>query len=282
MAGAARPRRARRGAVAPSRREAAALVGDGGGRGRAAARLPLRRPEPRAHRGATVDDFPAEHRRRNGFARPDAPVEVVAIRARRRGPIAGHGRRARRPSTAPPSPVPRSWPSPTARPGSRTAGAPNRAPPARGSSVGRVDERARPGGAAGARLAPRRRRRRDGRGAAACRVQPQHQGARRLLGGGVHRRRASSSRRPSTSRCTSARCRRRSAPPSRSCGDTIRPGDAGRAERPVRRRHPPQRRHARRALLRRTGRSSAWVANRAHHADLGGTTPGFDAARRAR
>ncbi|TMM17475.1 MAG: hydantoinase/oxoprolinase family protein [Actinobacteria bacterium] len=28
------------------------------------------------------DDFPAEHRRRNGFSRPGAPVEVVALRAR--------------------------------------------------------------------------------------------------------------------------------------------------------------------------------------------------------
>ncbi|MEA2973785.1 MAG: N-methylhydantoinase [Actinomycetota bacterium] len=32
------------------------------------------------------DDFPAEHRRRNGYARPDAPVEVVAVRARARRP----------------------------------------------------------------------------------------------------------------------------------------------------------------------------------------------------
>ena len=30
----------------------------------------------------TPDDFPAEHRRRNGFSRPGAPVEVVALRAR--------------------------------------------------------------------------------------------------------------------------------------------------------------------------------------------------------
>ena len=28
------------------------------------------------------EDFPAEHERRNGFARPDAPIEVVALRAR--------------------------------------------------------------------------------------------------------------------------------------------------------------------------------------------------------
>jgi N-methylhydantoinase A/oxoprolinase/acetone carboxylase beta subunit len=33
---------------------------------------------------AAVEDFPAEHERRNGFARPDAPVEVVALRARAR------------------------------------------------------------------------------------------------------------------------------------------------------------------------------------------------------
>jgi N-methylhydantoinase A/oxoprolinase/acetone carboxylase beta subunit len=33
---------------------------------------------------ATMDDFHAEHRRRNGYARPDAPTEIVAIRARAR------------------------------------------------------------------------------------------------------------------------------------------------------------------------------------------------------
>ncbi len=34
----------------------------------------------------TVDDFADEHRRRNGYARPGAPVEVVALRARARRP----------------------------------------------------------------------------------------------------------------------------------------------------------------------------------------------------
>ena len=29
---------------------------------------------------STVDDFPAEHKRRNGYARPGAPIEVVALR----------------------------------------------------------------------------------------------------------------------------------------------------------------------------------------------------------
>ncbi|HVM09588.1 MAG TPA: hydantoinase/oxoprolinase family protein [Acidimicrobiales bacterium] len=33
-----------------------------------------------------VDDFPAEHRRRNGFDRPGAPIEVVALRATARVP----------------------------------------------------------------------------------------------------------------------------------------------------------------------------------------------------
>jgi 5-oxoprolinase (ATP-hydrolysing) len=35
---------------------------------------------------ATIEGFGAEHQRRNGFARPDAPVEVVALRASARLP----------------------------------------------------------------------------------------------------------------------------------------------------------------------------------------------------
>ena len=35
-----------------------------------------------------VEDFPDEHRRRNGYARPGAPIEVVALRARARRPAA--------------------------------------------------------------------------------------------------------------------------------------------------------------------------------------------------
>jgi N-methylhydantoinase A/oxoprolinase/acetone carboxylase beta subunit len=34
----------------------------------------------------SVEAFHAEHERRNGYARPDAPVEVVALRARARRP----------------------------------------------------------------------------------------------------------------------------------------------------------------------------------------------------
>jgi N-methylhydantoinase A/oxoprolinase/acetone carboxylase beta subunit len=39
---------------------------------------------------ATVDEFPAEHGRRNGYSRPGAPVEVVALRAAARAPAALH------------------------------------------------------------------------------------------------------------------------------------------------------------------------------------------------
>jgi N-methylhydantoinase A/oxoprolinase/acetone carboxylase beta subunit len=35
---------------------------------------------------ASVDDFPDEHRRRNGYVRPGADIEVVALRARARRP----------------------------------------------------------------------------------------------------------------------------------------------------------------------------------------------------
>ena len=37
---------------------------------------------------AGVADFPAEHERRNGFARPGTPIEVIALRARARRPAA--------------------------------------------------------------------------------------------------------------------------------------------------------------------------------------------------
>jgi N-methylhydantoinase A/oxoprolinase/acetone carboxylase beta subunit len=35
---------------------------------------------------ATLEDFPPEHARRNGYVRPGAPVEVVAVRASARAP----------------------------------------------------------------------------------------------------------------------------------------------------------------------------------------------------
>ena len=46
------------------------------------------------------------------------------------------------------------------------------------------------------------------------------------------------------------------------------------SQRPVRRRHPPQRHHPRRPVPSSTARLVGWVANRAHHADLGGAAPG--------
>ena len=74
---------------------------------------------------AEPDDFPAEHERRNGYARPGAPIEVVALRARARA-----RRAASIPPTFPPvargaSSAPRSWPSPTARSGCPTGGSPS-------------------------------------------------------------------------------------------------------------------------------------------------------------
>jgi len=54
----------------------------------------------------SIDEFPAEHRRRNGYVRPDSPIEVVALRARARRPAPlsyndlGPGP-ARRPATGP-------------------------------------------------------------------------------------------------------------------------------------------------------------------------------------
>ena len=149
----------------------------------------------------SVAAFHEAHRQRNGFARPDAPVEVVAIRATASlpsgvrpdrpagaaavaGARAGRHRRAGLHDLAP-----------------RRLDAPSPAPPAPSCCGGDREPRRR--GPAGADVPARRHRRRDGRGAATVGVEPQHQGAGRLLGGRVRRRRATCSPRPSTSRCTS-------------------------------------------------------------------------------
>jgi N-methylhydantoinase A/oxoprolinase/acetone carboxylase beta subunit len=65
--------------------EAAALVGD---RDVDVERLVDCRYAGQSHEltVAKVADFHDEHRRRNGFARPEAPIEVVALRARARRP----------------------------------------------------------------------------------------------------------------------------------------------------------------------------------------------------
>ena len=75
-------------------------AGADGGRGRGGLRLPLRRPEPRAHGGLRSAAFDAEHARRNGFTMADTAIEVVAIRASARWPspvdLSGPGRRTDR------------------------------------------------------------------------------------------------------------------------------------------------------------------------------------------
>ena len=80
------------------------------------------------------------------------------------------------------------------------------------------------------------------------------------------------SRRRRTSRCTSARRRCR-------CARCIDRADARRRrgrdrQRSLRRRHPPARRHAGGAGVRRRAARIGYVANRAHHADVGGSAPG--------
>ena len=209
----------------------------------------------------TVGDvaaFHEEHRRRNGYARPDAPG--------RGGGPARHGDPATRGRArgAAPARTPRRSPGARSRwhAGTDRGDGPGGDRRARlhgvgarrlaGATVarragGRVDA-ATP--LAGADLAADRRRRGDGRGAAPRRVQPQHQGAGRLLGRAVHgRRRAARAGRahpgaPRVDAGVGARRHRRL----RRRHPARRPGDA---ERPVRGRNPPQRRHARRPVPRR-------------------------------
>ena len=71
-------------ALAVLGKEAAALVGPGGG----AAAITVETAVDCRYRGQSheltvpsVGEFHDEHRRRNGYARPDEPVEVVALRA---------------------------------------------------------------------------------------------------------------------------------------------------------------------------------------------------------
>jgi N-methylhydantoinase A/oxoprolinase/acetone carboxylase beta subunit len=69
--------------------EAAARVGEGGDPGDVVVeRLVDCRYAGQSHEITVTspDVFPAEHERRNGFARPGAPIEVVALRARARRP----------------------------------------------------------------------------------------------------------------------------------------------------------------------------------------------------
>ena len=103
---------------------------------------------------------------------------------------------------------------------------------------------ARPDRAAGRHRRAARRLRGDGRRARAQRPLGEHQGAPRLLDRAVRRRTARWSCRPSTSPCTSARCRRRSP---RCCDEDHAAGRLVDPQRSVSRRHPPARHHGRHA-----------------------------------
>ena len=220
------------------------------------ARLPLRGAEPRAHRRRRSTTSPPSTRGATATPRPDAPVEVVALRAARRGAAPLDRRRppgaaARRGARAR-----RSSPSPTARSGCPTGWARRRRragaaswiverrvsldPAALQVLISRLTGVADEMGAVLRRAAfsPNIKERADCSAAlftadGELLVQAEHipvhlgsmpasvRGGDRRVGGGL------AARRPD------------------------------RAQRPVRRRHPPQRHHARRAVLRRRPRSSA-------------------------
>ena len=185
-----RPRRRRSGCRSRSERAAAARRRRPG-RGRP--RLPLRRPEPRAHGGP--------RRRLRGRARPAQRVPAWRTPRSRWWP-SGPRPAGRRPSTWPPSPArPRragspvrpSSPSRTAPSGWRRAGGRTPIRRARGSSPEPLTNRELvdhgSGGPAGSDLAADGRGHRDGRGAATVGPFPEYQGAGRLLGRRVHGRR---------------------------------------------------------------------------------------------
>src|SRR5690606_12136309 len=205
-------------------------------------------------------------------------------------PRLGRGR-----SAPPPSP------SRTARSGGRRGGGPSRARPARSCCSGRGGD-PRPRGVAGAHLPPRRGGRRDGRGPAPGGVEPEHQGSGRLL-----RRRVRRGRPPPRPGRAHPRPPRRAPRGGGGGGGRLRRRPRPRRPRarqpPPRRRHPPQppppepagvpRRPADHVLVNDPyaggthlndltlvtpvfagGRRIGWVANRAHHADVGGAAPG--------
>ena len=140
------------------------------------------------------------------------------------------------------------------------------------SCAERSDEltRPRPGHAPGPRRRAARRLRGDGRGARARGPLGEHQGAARLLDGAVRRRRRAGDAgraHPGPPRLDARRGRRRArrgAPP----GRRLDP------QRPLPRRHPPARHHPDLARLRRRTSLLGFAASRAHHADVGGPTPG--------
>ncbi len=118
--------RRRRAGSRPSAADALGGRADGDvevARPRSTAATPARATSSRV---ADVDDFRAEHERRNGYARPDAPVEVVAVRAVGPAAVAGRPSTTCRPSSDAPLRRARRWsPSPTARSGCPRAGGPS-------------------------------------------------------------------------------------------------------------------------------------------------------------
>ncbi len=81
---------------------------------------------------ADVDEFPAVHDQRNGYARPGVEVEVVALRARVSAPSPLAVTDLPEPDRAP-ARGPRSWPRPTAPCGCPRAGRRRRVRRGRGS-----------------------------------------------------------------------------------------------------------------------------------------------------
>ena len=309
---ARRPRRPGRGAGGPRRRARRRghrrrrwrrVRGDGAGRRPGSRssrpRLPLPGPEPRAER-AVDRGLPRRARapqrlrpaRRAGRGRGPAGPGPPAGAARAGRPARSRSGRCTGPAVVA---------EPTARSGSPTAGWPSPARSAPGScttgpaatvhrrrrrrlsqpvAVRGLRRRAggaprpRPGRAAGpdrpARPAWPRRWARCCAGRRSAPTSRSGPTARRRCSPPT----ASCWSRPSTSPSTSGRCRRRCAAAIDAFGDAGRARRAGHPQRPLRRRHPPQRHHARRPLLHVDGALVGWAANRAHHADVGGMAPG--------
>ena len=226
----------------------------------------------------TPEEFPAEHARRNGYAREGAPIEVVAVRARasRRAPLdtrgaASTGTRAR--VTGPlvvaepdcTAWVPDGW---VAEPGPTGAWVLAR--------VARAGE-PRSGVVADPDLTAGWDRRRDGRGAAPRRVQPEHQRARRLLGRALHghRRAARAGRAHPRAPRFDARVGAAAiaAITVEETGSGPRPGDEIVVNDPF-----AGGTHLNDITLVAPcfvgNELVGWVANRAHHADVGGIAPG--------
>ena len=225
----------------------------------------------------------AEHERRNGYARPDAPGRGGG------GPGHGRGGRAGRPS-----PTVRRLPATGAAPvgGPAVIAEPDctiwvpptaggRDPGAGGALVldgGRADVSLDPAALQVLICAADRGGRGDGRGAAPGRVQPEHQGAGRLLGGGVHagRRAAGPGRaHPGPPRLDAGVGARRPSTRSPAVPTWSRATRSSSTTRSPAAPTSTTSRSWRRAFV--DGRLVGWVANRAHHADVGGVAPGLDA-----